>query len=202
MELSEFQIDYIKELFNTGLGEAANELSEMVQEEVLMSVPNFALINKQDIFDAVKIQRETKVTLVAIKIKGEFAGNGILLYPAENSLNLVRSALDSNSPLESLSELESEALSEISEIILNQIITTISNLLQLEIQTGMPECSQISFGDLIEQNEGELVMMVGMNFAIKNTDLRGEILFLQDISTLTTFVDRVRDALKEMGLEE
>lgn len=201
MELSEFQVDYIKELFNTGLGEAAAELSEMVNEEVYMSVPTFELIDKKDIFDTVKISADTQVTLVAIKILGEFAGNGILLYPAENSLNLVRSALDSDSPLEQLSELESEALSEISEIILNQIITTISNLLQLDIQTGMPVCSRITFGEVISQKEGDLVMMVGMNFSVKNSDLRGDVMFLQDISTLTTFVEKVTEALQELGLE-
>ena len=51
MQLQDMQVDYIQEMFNTGLGDAAVELSELVNDEVLISVPKFALLSRDQLIE-------------------------------------------------------------------------------------------------------------------------------------------------------
>ncbi len=44
MELSELQEDAISELLNIGMGTAASALSQMVGEEVMLSVPSVTIV--------------------------------------------------------------------------------------------------------------------------------------------------------------
>lgn len=46
IELNELQQDMLTELFNIGMGNAAAALSEMVSEEVLLSIPQISFMEK------------------------------------------------------------------------------------------------------------------------------------------------------------
>ena len=60
-------------------------------------------------------------------------GNAILLFPKSNSLQLVRTLLKDQVPLDNLTELEQEALLEVGNVMLNACFGTVTNLLQLNI---------------------------------------------------------------------
>jgi len=46
--LDELQQDALTEVFNVGMGSAAASLSEMVGEEVQLTVPEISFVNKED----------------------------------------------------------------------------------------------------------------------------------------------------------
>jgi chemotaxis protein CheC len=48
LELSELQHDALVEIFNIGVGQAARAMSEIVSEEVTMSVPSIRFLNRAD----------------------------------------------------------------------------------------------------------------------------------------------------------
>ena len=47
--LDELHQDMLTELFNLGMGNAANALSEMVNEEVLLSIPEVLFMDKAEL---------------------------------------------------------------------------------------------------------------------------------------------------------
>ncbi|KZN30600.1 hypothetical protein N480_06470 [Pseudoalteromonas luteoviolacea S2607] len=201
MQLSELQIDYIKELFNVGLGEAIVELNDMINEEILMSVPNFDLFEKNAIFEKLQIESDRNVTAVVLPIQGGMECNGILLFPAQHSLNLVRKVLKETSGADTLTALEVESLTEISSIILDAIITSISDMMHVSISTGMPSAYSGSFQTLVDKYYvGDTVMSVGMHFEIKDSQVRGDILFVQDILVIEDFLEKTNQMLSELGL--
>ncbi len=203
MKLTALQIDYIKELFNISLGLAAVELSEIVDDEIELSVPSFNLLSKQVLIKQLDLTPETQVTAVKMKVDGGLAGDGMLLYPADKSLDLVKAVSGDLSEDVTMTELEAEALTEISSIILNQIISTISTMLSIDVKTGLPSCCRDQIKNILFENsdESSMVMFVGMRFLVKELSIGGDVLFIQDIKTIEAFVRRVAKVLMELGFE-
>lgn len=199
-ELTEMQVDYIQEMFNVGLGDAAVELSELVEEEVLISVPKFALMSRDELIKQLGIPPETEVTTVTVGLEGELGGNGMLIFPTGKSLDLVRSVVGETTSTEGLTELEAEVLTEVASIILNQIISTIASLLSVKVRTQLPVNDQESLhGALHRDAESDTVMFVGMSFSVQELNLHGDILFLQTNEMVQKFINEVSRVLEELG---
>lgn len=201
------QQDYLKELFNIGLGNAANELSELVGEEVLMSVPEFRLISRAELLATLAADPDEEVTMVTTDLEGGLQGSGMLLFPYMGSIDLARLISDYSHSVGGITELEEEALSEIAGIVLNGIITTLSNMLSMPVRTGMPGCSRASWRRaLLPEGDGNgavaasPVLFLGMHFAVRSLDLKGDILFLQEYAVVERLVERVQRVLVTLGL--
>ncbi len=203
MDLNETQVDFVKEIFNTGLGEAAVELSELVEDEVLLSVPQFSLIPSEELTKHVAVGEKDVVTTVTMELIGDMSGNGMLIFPAANSLDLVRTIVEESAGPENLTDLEEEALSEIAGIILNHMVTTFSSFLNINVKTGMPRCHQDTLRRIMQESyfiDG-MIMFIGMSFEVKSLNLAGDILFLQNVDTTEKFLSQVVAALEEYDLD-
>lgn len=203
-ELTDLQIDFIKEQFNIGMGCAANELSQLVSEEVMMSVPSFSLISWSDLVSRLTFGPNDQVTVVHVKIGGDLNGQGLLVYPTLDSLELAHLLSHDFSPLNDLTELEEEALAEISGIIINSIISTIGSQLQFSAFTNIPVCERGNWNyvsnSFLPADMNQLVMFVGMSFAIDNNSLKGELIFLQDGNVIDMLISNTNKALESAGL--
>ncbi|WP_415889943.1 hypothetical protein ACMXYV_01135 [Neptuniibacter sp. SY11_33] len=199
-QLTEMQVDYIQEMFNTGLGDAAVELSELVNEEVLISVPKFDLLTRDELIKQLGIAPEAEVTTVTVGLAGDLGGNGMLIFPTGRSLDLVRSIVGETTSADGLTELEAEVLTEVASIILNQIISTIASLLSVNVRTELPVSDQETLKSALYRDaEAETVMFVGMSFAVQELNLRGDILFLQTNEMVEKFIAEVARVLEELG---
>lgn len=203
-ELSALQVDFIKEQFNLGMGCAANELSQLVNEEVFMSVPSFSLITWSELMTRLTFGQNEQVTVVHVKIGGDLSGKGLLVYPTLDSLELAHLLSHEFSPLNDLTELEEEALAEISGIIINNIISTIGNQLNFGAYTSIPVCERGNWNyvsnSFLPSDMNQPVMFVGMSFAINNNSLKGELIFLQDGDVIDMLIDNTNKALEKAGL--
>lgn len=203
-ELTQLQTDFIKEQFNLGMGCAANELSQLVNEEVFMSVPSFSLITWSELMSKLKFTQNEQVTVVHVKIGGELNGQGLLVYPTLDSLELAHLLSHEFSPLNDLTELEEEALAEISGIIINNIISSIGNQLNFGAYTSVPVCERGNWSyvsnSFLPTDMSQPVMFVGMNFSINNKNLKGELIFLQDGGVINMLIENTNKALSNAGL--
>lgn len=200
MQLTEMQVDYIQEMFNVGLGDAAVELSELVNEEVLISVPKFDLLTRETLIKQLGIPAEAEVTTVTVGLEGDLGGNGMLIFPTGRSLDLVRSVVGETASSEGLTELEAEVLTEVASIILNQIISTIASLLSVNVRTQLPASDQETLHNALYRDaEAETVMFVGMSFSVQELNLHGDILFLQTNEMVEKFIAEVSRVLEELG---
>jgi len=196
------QIDFIKEIFNTGLGEAGVELSELVEDEVELSVPDFQLLSREVIYQRLGIDKDTLVNSVAVTIGGDISGNGILVFPEANSLGLIRTIVEEAAGPDAMTDQEEEALVEISGIILNNLISTISEFLSMDITTDLPHHFKDTLASILAQpDDGGVIMFVGMSFSVKSLNLSGDILFLQNTETTQKFYQRVAKTLDEYDLD-
>jgi chemotaxis protein CheC len=120
--------------------------------------------------------------------EGDVTGRALLIFPEAKSLELVRAVTGGDLPLEDIIELEQEALAETGNIILNGCLATMANMLRRSLRMSLPEILRgecVVFFNLEPPPEaGEVVMLLYINFAIRQRDITGHIAMLMDMPSL------------------
>ena len=89
--LSELELDALTELVNLGVSRAATNLAVMVREEVTLTVPKVALMGRTDAIRTLSERESRDLVAVHQTFDGAIVGRALLIFPEENSLELVRS---------------------------------------------------------------------------------------------------------------
>ncbi|MBF0147427.1 MAG: hypothetical protein HQL84_15635 [Magnetococcales bacterium] len=133
--LSELEEDALKEFFNMGLGMAANSLSQMVNNEVLLTLPKLKVVTYEEATRMlVQHSQEEKLVAVRQNFRGELTGTALLIFPGSESLELVRTLLNDDIPLEVLTELEQETLLDVGNVILNAFLESFTQMMSVEFE--------------------------------------------------------------------
>lgn len=183
-ELDEFELDTIRELFNVGVGAAAAALSEMVQAEVLLGIPDVKLFTRSAAIERLGGKRD--VVAVRQSFCSAFGpGSAVLMFPETQSLELVRAITGEEGEL-ALTELEQEALTEVGNIILNACLGTLSNMLESEFEIELPRFARGSSAAVLaeEHHEVELVMLLVIAFSVAGRETEGQLAFILDVGSL------------------
>lgn len=194
--LNELEHDALTELVNIGVSRAAASLRGMVGRQVLLSVPSVEVVGR--VAAAALIRERETGPLVAVRqdFSGAFNGQALLIFPEQNSLELVRSVTGDELSVEDLLELEHEALAETGNIVLNSCLATMANMLERPLQMSLPEVirgESARFFQLGGEGPDGVVLFLYINFAISDRDIRGYIAMLMDLPSL--------DALKGLIAE-
>ncbi|MBF0124344.1 MAG: hypothetical protein HQL60_03280 [Magnetococcales bacterium] len=137
--LSELEEDALKEFFNMGLGMAADSLSRMVDNEVLLSLPQLKVVSYKEAIRLLLSNNEDKLVAVRQNFTGELTGTALLIFPGAESLELVRTLLNEQMPLEVLMELEQETLLDVGNVILNAFLESFTQMMSIEFEFGSAE---------------------------------------------------------------
>jgi chemotaxis protein CheC len=189
--LTELECDAIVELLNIGMGQAANSLSEMVQEEVKLAVPSLELLSRQAAISRLNGYPHKRIAAVKQHFDGPFCGDALLLFPQDKSLELVRALMKGEDvPLEMLTELEQDALTEVGNIILNSCLGSLANLLTHELTSELPIFITGTATEVLDaclaQND-DIVMFLRMDFALHSKDICGYVAFVLEIPAIEQF---------------
>lgn len=204
IELHELEQDALTEIFNIGVGVAADALYQMVGEQVPLSVPVVELTSQRGA-KRHYLDREKRL-LCAIRqtYTGEFTTDAVLMFPQESSDALVRMMVGGDFPSEQLAEMATDALSELGNIVLNAVISTLASTLNLSLEGSLPDVSVISSesiftqragsGGVIDENAPVLALMI--DFELSTQRASGYLAFLMDtpsserlIGQLTRYVN-------------
>lgn len=202
IRLSELESDALTELVNIGVSRAASGLRQMVGRQVVLSVPSVEVVSRTAAAALIR-ERETG-PLVAVRqdFHGAFEGQALLIFPEQNSIELVRSVTGDDLAPHDLADMEDEALSETGNIVLNSCLATMANMLERPLEMSLPqvirgEGSRLFLLGASSDGEG-VVLFLYINFAVSERDIRGYIAMLMDLPSLDTlrsligeFIDRV-----------
>lgn len=200
MQLTELHLDAIAELLNIGMGQATDSLSQILNEEVNLSVPSVQLLSRVDA--AKNIDSGKKEPIVAIKqhFEGPFWGDALLLFPQEKSLELVRAIVKEEVSHEMLLELEQDALSEIGNIILTSCLSSLANILTHEVTSSVPSFVSGPAIQVINdtgKDGGDVVMFLRMDFELHIKDIYGYVAFILEVAAVERFKESIN---KYIGL--
>ncbi len=200
--LSDLDVDTVRELFNVGVGAAAASLSEMVDAEILLGVPDVQFLPK-----AAAAARIGSGSRAIVGVEQRFAsqfgpGSAVLMFQEGQSLDLVRVITREDGVFGDMTELEAETLTEVGNIILNACLATIANVLRRTMRMSLPSVVRGDGTTLFDADapdaSGELVLFLYIDFSIRNQDIRGFIALIMDLPSIAALKKIVRDYIREI----
>ena len=132
--LTDIEIDALTEIFNVGAGRAALSLSEIVGDEVQLSVPELEVLRTREIDERVLALANARFAAVSQIFDGPFDAEAVLLFAEAHALEIVRDMMGSQMAVEDLAEFEQEAMCELGNIILNACLSAMADMLGTHVQ--------------------------------------------------------------------
>jgi chemotaxis protein CheC len=184
--LTDFERDALGELSNIAMARAANSLRQMVEHEVLLSVPAVEILSQKAATQLVSKPDNPNLVAVRQDFSGAFSGRALLIFPETNSLELVRAVVGRQLPLEDIVDLEDEALAETGNIILNSWVATIANLLKRALKMSLPVVVRGDSRRMFENVEAQksLILFLHIKFEISKKEIGGYVALLMDIPSI------------------
>ena len=186
--LDETERDALAELVNIGVSRAASSLRIMVGREILLSVPDVAILPRGQAAGIIGNHRTARLVAVRQDFEGDFSGLAMLIFPETGSLELVRAVTGGNLPLEDIVALEQEALAETGNIILNNCLATIANILKRTLRMSLPDLfrgnGEELFGLSNSVDPDDVVLVIYINFTVNSREITGYIAMLMDLPAL------------------
>jgi chemotaxis protein CheC len=201
-DLSELQHDALVEIFNVGVGQAASAMSQIVHEEVTMSVPTIQFQTRADCAKTLGSAEGRRICAITQHYEGAFNTDAILMFPEEKSLEIVRLMVGQTLSMEELSEMEQEAMSEIGNIILNSCMSTLANIAGKELQGSLPLYHVGTSDELLGKagsNWEGLVLTLKIDFNIEKHQIHGYVAFLLDLTALQDLRHYIDNYLGRIG---
>ncbi|KGJ87370.1 chemotaxis protein CheX [Colwellia psychrerythraea] len=191
--LTPLEIDALTEIFNIGIGRAANSLNQMVSQTVDLTIPTIEILPNKEAKEKLDLDTTMEISAVTQRFSGDFQGQALLMFSKENGLQLVSLLLGNKLPIEDLSELEQDSLVEIGNVILNACFGTVINFLDSSISIEMPEFIQGNLNKIFTySSEHDWSLYLKVKFCLPSENISGYISFIMDITSLEIFQESVR----------
>ena len=196
IQLNDIQCDAAGELMNIAIGRAGAALNELVDQEIELSVPEVEFVRRADAGRLIDERADGRASAFTQEFSGPFSGEAVLIFPEAKSLELVRTIIGEAVPLESMTELEQDALTEVGNIVLNATLGTLADLLQLRLTSSLPTFVRGS-GEVIlgldggRGHEDDLITFMKVDFALKESRLGGNVMFVLDVCSAKRFAELV-----------
>ena len=195
IQLSEFEQDAILEIFHSGVGAASATLSQMLGEEVRMTLPALKVLSREEL-ERHPVSR--RVSAIHQSFNAPFGpGRAVLTFPEEKSLSLVTALMGEEASDEELSEMQEEALTEVGNIILNACLARLSDIAREKIHVSVPFFQRAdTFGQLLTEDDGDGgILWLSVQFNLADRAVEGTLFVLLELERLRPFIGVVEAAL-------
>lgn len=180
--------DAFTEIFNIGAGKAANALSELLDTPIEFTVPYCVILPVEQAPAFLRERFGTNISMISQDFSGPFDGSALLMFQEASSLKLAQCVLGGDEPVETLTELEREALTEIGNIVLNACLSSFGDLLEREVATSLPRFSAGDTSEMLNQTSGyDLVLIVKVDFLVRGGDIEGYVTFVLNVDSINAF---------------
>ena len=179
-DLSDIQLDALKEVGNIGAGNAATALSQLINGKIDMTVPAINIVPFNEIF--ARIGGEKVVIAVIVRVLGDTPGNILFIFEKDVALNLIETMMGRKE--DCLSEMGNSVLCEIGNIIAGSYMNAIAKLTNLQIIPSVPAVAYDMLGAIlsttfIESGQyDEYVLDVETTFLQDNSEVSGNFYYV------------------------
>lgn len=155
--ISEFQLDVLREISNIGAGNATTALSKLLNNPVDMHVSRVTPLHFNEILEYVG-GADNVVAAVFLRIQGDISGSMFFVISTDVAKKLVENMLGAVEGGE-ISEMGYSVLQEIGNILSGSYLTALSDFTGLDIQPSVPSLAIDMAGALL----GDGLMELGLS---------------------------------------
>lgn len=193
--LSELHLDALAEVFSIGAGRAALSLSEIVGDEVRISVPSVQIINSEDISSATLSLNNGRFGAVNQHFHGPFNAEAVLLFTEDQALKIVSDMMGSQMSIDELAEFEHEAMCELGNIILNACLSAMADIFSFTLESSLPDYAVASADEILhrlkENSNQPYIMVLHIDLTIEKRHTAGNLVFLLSSASLDNLVSHL-----------
>ena len=201
IRLSEEQQDVLNELVNIGFGRAASSLSMLVNQRVLLNVPQFQICQVDQIPGSLNGLAQGELVNVHQLFHGKLNGHTMLLLDvtsASRLVDLLNGGTGQSGPLTAISQ---EALAEVGNVVINAFLGAFGNLLKIHLSFTVPSIKietlvQILHSLLIKDGNSTFAMIFKLRFQLSQQDISGYLVVVMGDQPLEALLQ----ALKTEGM--
>lgn len=185
MNLDDLDLDALTEIFNLGVGQAAHAFSQIAGDAVSLTVPRVSVLSHEAVSQHLADSGHTSVSAVRQRFSGTIHSEAVLMFPADRGLQLVQMMVGGDLPLDQLAEMEQEALSEIGNILLNSVMASVADALQIELDGSLPTVELSQVGTVLRSSgaSGGVVLLIDIQFEVAAREVQGLLAFLLDVAS-------------------
>lgn len=189
-DLSSMEIDALREIGNIGTGNAGTALSQMIGEEVSITLPEVHIMGYNEAIEWIGGPEAVTAGVLA-QLKGDISGI-ILTVQKLDFVNLaLRAILGTEiSSFSELDELQISALTEVGNIMGASFVNAMSNLADMTVNLTAPAFAVDMQGAILAVpmavygGQSDYIMTIGGNFQCKEQKAPCRILLSPDIQSL------------------
>ena len=192
-------IDAIKEIINIGMGEAADTLSRLVNNRVIIRVPEVRVMSFSEIYDYIRKELTSLGVYMSQNFGGTAYGKTILFYSRDCSVSLLQNILGRTVSNNTLTESEMATLNEIGNMIMGSCMACIANTLEIRLSFELPhvtmDTSTNYFHNLLDEMESSgRVIIVKNEMLIREADIRGYLFLLMEFKDFNMLIQKIEMA--------
>ncbi len=188
------QIDGLKELINIGVGRAASVLNTMLDSHIVLQVPFIKLLNPADFKKEIEMLDKDQLAAVSLGFKGLFSGSAQLIFTTENASKLVTILAGEPDETEDMDSIRTGTLTEIGNIVLNGVMGSISNMLELHFNYSVPTYLEGTSEKLLNSNIADsdrTVLLARTRFLVEELDICGDIALFFEMSVFNKLLNAI-----------
>lgn len=196
-ELDYLELDTLREMGSIGTGNAATALSQLLGEQVRITLPEVRIMGYNEAIEWIGGPEEITAG-VLVKISGEI--NGIMLSVQKlDFTNLILSHMigETVTDYSDLGELDRSALVEVGNIMISTFINALSDLSEISIKLTVPAFTVDMQGAILTVpmaeygGQSDYIMTIGGNFICNGKQVPCRLLLSPDIRSLNFLLTKL-----------
>lgn len=197
--LNAAQLDALREVANIGAGHAATALSQMTEQQIMISVPELTIAALDAVPNQISAPEEP-VAAVLMRMEGDLTGLTLLVFPQPIALRVA--SLMMRRSVTSMGPIEESAIKEAGNILSAAYLNALADFMQMTLLPSPPSLA-IDMSDAIftstyvaSSQGAAYVVCVESEFHLQEASerLRGFFLLLPDPPSLRAILKAVNVA--------
>ena len=196
-ELNSLELDTLREIGSMGTGNAATALSEMLQREVHITLPEVRIMEYNEAIEWIGGPEEITAG-VLVKMGGQINGIMLSCQPIE-FVNIVLESVmgESVTDYSQLEEMENSCLVEVGNIMISSFINALSGLSGMDITLTVPALTVDMQGAILAVpmaeygGQSDYLMTIGSNFVCDDKQVPCRLLMSPDIRSLNAILRKL-----------
>ena len=196
-ELNSLELDTLREIGSMGTGNAATSLSEMLQREVRITLPEVRIMGYNEAIEWIG-GPEAITAGVLVKMGGQMNGIMLSCQPIE-FVNIVLESVmgESVTDYSQLEEMENSCLVEVGNIMISSFINALSGLSGMDITLTVPALTVDMQGAILAVpmaeygGQSDYLMTIGGNFVCDDKQVPCRLLMSPDIRSLNALLRKL-----------
>ncbi len=199
LNLTDAQVDALKEVGNIGAGHAATAMSQLIKRKIMITVPEVKVIKLTDISGLIG-DANSLVAGIVMNVLGDITAKIVLLLTRESALSLADMLLQKKSgTTKVLSEIGSSAIKETGNILAGAYLNALNEFLGILLLPSVPNlvfdiASAIltSIGEGVEGLSNNILCVETQFSAANDEVIKGYLLLVPDIPSVKVLLSVIR----------